>query len=111
MGLSGLRRTGTAGDAGESGRISAGKELPMIERERSLKERCAKFGAIISHLDLRALTKRQRQVAELRTAGLSLQAIAKRLGVTSERIRQIEARLRTRALLKRACAQRSQPRA
>jgi len=69
----------------------------MNARERSLKERCAKFGAIISRLDLRALTKRQRQVAKLRVRGLSLQAIAKRLGVTRERVRQIEARLRTRA--------------
>ena len=71
----------------------------MNTREQSLKERCAKFGAIISRLDLRALTKRQRQVAELRTAGLSLQAIAQRLGVTGERVRQIEARLRKRARL------------
>jgi DNA-binding CsgD family transcriptional regulator len=69
----------------------------MTARERSLKERCAKFGALISRLDLRALTRRQRQVAELRAAGISLQAIAGRLGVTSERIRQIEARLRARA--------------
>lgn len=72
----------------------------MKSREQSLKERCAKFGAIISRLDLHALTKRQRQVAELRVAGMSLQAIAKRLGVSSERIRQVEARLRTRARLK-----------
>jgi DNA-binding CsgD family transcriptional regulator len=73
----------------------------MSAREQSLKERCAKFGALISRLDLGALTKRQRQVAELRTAGLSLQAIAKRLGVSGERVRQIEAHLRTRARLKR----------
>jgi len=56
---------------------------------------------MISHLDLKALTERQRQVAELRMAGLSLQAIGKRLGVSGERVRQIEARLRTRARLKR----------
>ncbi len=74
----------------------------MSPREHSLKERCAKFGAIISRLDRRALTKRQRQVAELRAAGLSLQAIAERLGVSRERVRQIEARLRNRARLKRA---------
>lgn len=66
-----------------------------------MKERCAKFGALLSRLDRRAFTSRQRQVAELRTAGLSLQAIAKRLGVSRERVRQIEARLRTRARLKR----------
>lgn len=73
----------------------------MTARERSLKERCAKFGALISRLDTPALTKRQQQVAELRAAGLSLQAIAGRLGVTRERVRQIEAHLRTRARLKR----------
>jgi len=74
----------------------------MNAREQSLKERCARFDAIVSRLDLDALTERQRQVAELRTAGLSLQAIAARLGVTRERVRQIEARLRTQARLKRA---------
>ncbi|MBF6571251.1 MAG: hypothetical protein IVW54_20500 [Candidatus Binataceae bacterium] len=46
-------------------------------------------------------------MAELRGAGLSLSAIARRLGVASERVRQIEARLRTRARLK--VRNRSQP--
>ena len=69
----------------------------MKARAQSLKENCAKFGAIIARLDLHALTERQRQVAELRIAGLSLQAIGKRLGISGERVRQIEARLRTRA--------------
>jgi DNA-directed RNA polymerase sigma subunit (sigma70/sigma32) len=36
-------------------------------------------------------------VAELRIAGLSLQEIGKRLGISTERVRQIEARLRSRA--------------
>ena len=74
----------------------------MSTRQQLLKARCAKFKAIASHLDLQALTKRQRQVAELRIAGLSLQAIGERLGISGERVRQIEARLRTHALLKRA---------
>ncbi len=74
----------------------------MSARKRSLTQRGARFGAMISHLDLKALTQRQRQVAELRIAGLSLQAIGKRLGISGERVRQIEARLRTRARLKRA---------
>jgi hypothetical protein len=47
----------------------------MSAREQSLKERCATFGTVISRLELQALTKRQRQVAELRIAGLSLQEI------------------------------------
>ena len=74
----------------------------MSAREQSLKERAARFRTMISHLDLQALTKRQRQVAELRTTGLSLQEIGSRLGITGERVRQIEARLRTHARLKRA---------
>jgi RNA polymerase sigma factor (sigma-70 family) len=69
----------------------------MSAREQSLKERCARFGAVISRLELQTLTKRQRQVAELRIAGLSLQEIGKRLGISAERVRQIEARLRSRA--------------
>ncbi|MBF6571271.1 MAG: hypothetical protein IVW54_20605 [Candidatus Binataceae bacterium] len=82
----------------------------MSAREQLLKERCARFGAMISHLDPKALTRRQRQVAELRIAGFSLQVIGKRLGISAERVRQIEARLRTRALLQRARAQTSQER-
>ena len=73
----------------------------MSAREQSLKERGAKFAAMVSRLDLQALTKRQRQVAELRSAGLSLQAIGERLGVSGERVRQIEARRRTRARTQR----------
>jgi len=57
----------------------------MSTRERVLKQRCAKFAALISCLNLDALTKRQRQVAEFRIAGFSLQAIGKRLGVRSAR--------------------------
>jgi len=73
----------------------------MSTRQQLLKARCAKFRTVISRLNSKALTERQRQVAELRIAGLSLQAIGKRLGVSGERVRQIEARLRTRARLKR----------
>ncbi len=69
----------------------------MSAREQSLKERCARFTTVISRLELQALTKRQRQVAELRIAGLSLQEIGKRLGVSAERVRQIEAPVRSRA--------------
>jgi len=36
-------------------------------------------------------------VAELRIAGLSLQEIGKRLGISAERVRQIEVRLGSRA--------------
>ena len=71
----------------------------MSTRQQLLEVRCAKFRTLISRLDLQALTKRQRQVAELRIAGLSLQAIGKRLDISGERVRQVEARLRTRARL------------
>ncbi len=71
----------------------------MSARERSLMERGARFAAMISHLDLKAMTQRQRQVAELRVAGLSLRSIGERLGISGERVRQIEARLRSRARL------------
>jgi RNA polymerase sigma factor (sigma-70 family) len=71
----------------------------MSSPDQSLRERCKKFTAIVSRLNLQTLNKRQRQVAELRIAGLSLQAIGERLGVSSERVYQIEARLKTRARL------------
>lgn len=69
----------------------------MSTRQQLLKARCAKFGMLVSRLDLRALTNRQRQVAKLRVAGFSLRAIGKRLGISGERVRQIEARVRRRA--------------
>jgi len=44
---------------GRSGWISARKELSMTVRERSLRDRCARFGAIISRIGSHALTERQ----------------------------------------------------
>ena len=41
----------------------------------------------------------KRQVAEFRITGMSLQTIGKRLGLSGEQVRQIEARLRTQAQL------------
>jgi len=73
----------------------------MSTRQQLLKARCAKLRTVISRLNSKALTERQRQVAELRTTGLSLQEIGSRLGITGERVRQVEARLRSRARLKR----------
>lgn len=70
-------------------------------RKNALKQRCEEFAALVSGLDRAALTPRQRQVVQLRTAGLTLGTIGKRLGVSAERVRQIEARLRSRVLLKR----------
>jgi len=51
----------------------------------------------VATLDRASLTQRQRQVAKLRSAGLSLAAIGTRLGISAERVRQIEARLMSRA--------------
>ncbi len=51
----------------------------MTTRERVLRQRCAKFAALISSLNLNALTPWQRQVSELRIAGLSLQLSARLL--------------------------------
>ena len=39
------------------------------------------------------LTERQRQVTELRSAGLTYAAIGRQLGISGERVRQIEMRL------------------
>ena len=46
-----------------------------------------------------ALTERQRQVTELRSAGLTYAEIGRRLGISEERVRQIEMQLRRRARL------------
>lgn len=67
--------------------------------QQLLKRRCAEFAAAIGALKPGSLTERQRQVVELRSGGLSLGEIGKRLGITAERARQIEARLRVRARL------------
>lgn len=42
------------------------------------------------------LTERQRQVQEHRRAGLTYAAIARQLGISPERVRQIEMRVLTR---------------
>jgi RNA polymerase sigma factor (sigma-70 family) len=46
-----------------------------------------------------ALTERQRQVTELRSAGFTYAEIGRRLGISEERVREIEMRLRRRAHL------------
>jgi RNA polymerase sigma factor (sigma-70 family) len=69
-------------------------------REHSLRQRCARFKVAVSALDPKTLTKRQREVAKLRTAGLTLAEIGRQLGISGERVRQIEARLRSRAMIR-----------
>ena len=73
--------------------------ISMKKDNRLLRKRCETFTSIVSRLDLRVLNERQRRVAELRIAGSSLEAIGERLGVSTGRVYQIEARLRTRARL------------
>ncbi len=46
-----------------------------------------------------ALTERQCQVTELRSAGLTYAAIGRQLGISGERVRQIEMRLLRRVRL------------
>jgi DNA-binding CsgD family transcriptional regulator len=67
------------------------------ERRESLEERCARFKAAVSALDAVMFTRRQRQVVKLRTAGFSFAEIGRRLRISGERVRQIEARLMSRA--------------
>lgn len=55
------------------------------------------FSDLTSGLNRVSLTARQRQVLELRAQGITLAAIAVRLGISTERVRQIEARLKSRA--------------
>jgi DNA-binding CsgD family transcriptional regulator len=43
-----------------------------------------------------ALSERQRQISELRSAGLTYRAIGDRLGISGQRVRQIHMRLLTR---------------
>jgi hypothetical protein len=43
-----------------------------------------------------ALSERQRQISELRSAGLTYAAIGERLGISGQRVRQIHMRLLTR---------------
>ncbi|WP_370655513.1 sigma factor-like helix-turn-helix DNA-binding protein [Candidatus Binatus sp.] len=50
---------------------------------------------LASLLSAHTLTGRQQQVLQLRSEGLSCRAVGQRLGVSAERVRQIEARLRT----------------
>lgn len=46
------------------------------------------------------LTERQRQVTELRSTNLSYAAIGRKLGISGERVREIEMRLLRRARAK-----------
>ncbi len=75
-------------------------ESPTMRRG-SLEQSRTEFAKLISALDLGTVTARQRRVAKLRAAGLIFDAIGKRLGVSRERGRQIEDRLRSRARLLR----------
>jgi len=50
-----------------------------------------------SKVDPQSLSPRQRQILELRLSGLTFTAIANRLGISSERVRQLEARIASRA--------------
>jgi len=72
--------------------------LPVMRGKRKpARSRIAVFTRLAVTLDQTSLTKRQRQVAKHRSAGLSLAAIGTRLGISAARVCQIEARLMSRA--------------
>jgi DNA-binding CsgD family transcriptional regulator len=54
---------------------------------------------ILGLLRSRTLTERQRQVLDYRSQNLSYAEVGRRLSISAERVRQIEARLRTMARL------------
>ena len=77
--------------------LEHGKRTPSA----ALIARYWKFraAAIAPHTSAFTLTERQRQVTELRSAGLTYAAIGRQLGISGERVRQIEMRLLRRARL------------
>lgn len=76
----------------------------------NLKERCEHFANAIAKLDQTLMTKRQREVADLRSAGLSFAAIGAQIGISAARARQIAARLLSRARLEARFVRRSRNR-
>jgi DNA-binding CsgD family transcriptional regulator len=54
---------------------------------------------ILGLLRSRTLTERQRQVLDYRSQNLSYAEVGRQLSISAERVRQIEARLRTMARL------------
>ena len=77
--------------------LENGKRSPSA----ALVARYWKFSAtaIASLTSAFTLTERQRQVTELRSVGLTYAAIGRQLGISGERVRQIEMRLLRRVRL------------
>jgi len=77
--------------------LENGKRSPSA----ALVARYWKFSAaaIASLTSAFTLTERQRQVTELRSAGLTYAAVGRQLGISGERVRQIEMRLLRRVRL------------
>src|ERR1017187_6122762 len=75
--------------------------LSLRRSHGALIARYWKFSAaaIAPHTSAFILSERQRQVTELRSAGLTYAAIGRQLGISGERVRQIEMRLLRRARL------------
>ena len=73
--------------------------VPQLKHRKKLQStpKTVAFAALTSHLSRDKLSERQRQVLELRSAGMTLAEIGVQLGISSERVRQIEARLKSRA--------------
>ncbi len=77
--------------------LEIGKRSPSA----ALVARYGKFraAAIASLTTAFTLTERQRQVTELRSAGLTYAAVGRQLGISGEQVRQIEMRLLRRVRL------------
>jgi DNA-binding CsgD family transcriptional regulator len=77
--------------------LENGKRSPSA----ALVARYWKFSAaaIASLTSAFTLTERQRQVTELRSAGLTYAAIGRQIGISGERVRQIDMRLLRRVRL------------
>jgi RNA polymerase sigma factor (sigma-70 family) len=70
-----------------------------MRRRRSVVSRTEQLNAseILGLLRAISLTERQRQVLDCRSQNLSYTDVGRRLNISAERVRQIEARLRTKA--------------
>jgi RNA polymerase sigma factor (sigma-70 family) len=72
-----------------------------MRKRRMVVSRSEQLNAseILGLLRSRPLTERQRQVLDCRSRNLSYAEVGRQLNISAERVRQIEARLRTMARL------------
>jgi DNA-directed RNA polymerase sigma subunit (sigma70/sigma32) len=75
------------------------EETVQMRKRRIVVSRTEQTNAseILGLLRARPLTERQRQVLECRSQNVSYAEVGRQLNISAERVRQIEARLRTMA--------------